>query len=52
MGKPADPATVPECKVDHMLTRPLPKTDKGFVGFETVWEPWQKEVEYQTPEAP
>jgi hypothetical protein len=26
--------------------------EKGFVGFETVWEPMQKEVEYKTPKKP
>ncbi len=52
MGKPADPATVPECKVRYMLTRAKPKNEKGFVGFETIWEPFQKEAEYTTPERP
>ena len=23
--------------------------EKGFVGYETVWKPFQKEVEYKTP---
>jgi len=26
--------------------------EKGFVGFETVWKPMQKEVEYKTPKKP
>ena len=52
MGKPADPATVPPCKVRFMETRPLPKNEKGFVGFETIWEPWHKEAEYTIPERP
>ena len=26
--------------------------EKGFVGFETVWEPFQKEAEYKTPKRP
>ena len=33
-------------------TRQMEPTDKGFVGFETVWEPMHKEVEYETPKAP
>jgi hypothetical protein len=24
----------------------------GFVGYETVWKPFQKEVEYKTPKKP
>ncbi len=52
MGKPADPATVPPCKVRFMETRPLPKDEKGFAGFETIWEPWHKEAEYTIPERP
>ncbi len=51
-GKPADPATVPECKVRFMTTRPMKKTKDGFVGFETIWEPFQKVAEYKTPERP
>ncbi len=52
MGNPADPATVPPCKVWRMETRPKPKDKNGFVGFETIWEPWQKEAEYTVPERP
>ena len=26
--------------------------EKGFVGYETVWKPLQKEVEYKTPKKP
>ncbi len=26
--------------------------EKGFVGFETIWKPLQKEVEYKTPKKP
>ncbi len=51
-GQPADPATVPPCKNRFFETRALPKNDKGFVGFETIFEPWQKEAEYTVPERP
>jgi len=27
-------------------------TDKGFVGYETTWKSFQKEVKYQTPKKP
>jgi hypothetical protein len=26
--------------------------EKGFVGYETIWEPFHKEVEYETPKTP
>jgi hypothetical protein len=26
--------------------------EKGFVGYETVWKPLQKEAEYKTPKQP
>jgi hypothetical protein len=26
--------------------------EKGYVGYETIWEPFQKEVPYQTPKKP
>jgi hypothetical protein len=26
--------------------------EKGFVGYETVWESFQKEVKYETPKRP
>lgn len=43
---------VPEGKTRYVTTRQLPATDKGFVGYETVWEPMQKVAEYETPKAP
>ncbi len=43
---------VPDGHSDRMVTRQKEKTEKGFVGYETIWEPWQKEVEYQTPKRP
>jgi hypothetical protein len=30
----------------------MPPSDKGFVGYETIWKPLQKEAEYQTPKKP
>jgi hypothetical protein len=30
----------------------MPPNDKGFVGYETVWKPFQREVEYKTPKQP
>lgn len=43
---------VPEGKSRFVTTRQKPPNEKGFVGYETVWEPFQNEVEYQTPKRP
>ena len=43
---------VPEGKSRFLTTRPKEPNEKGFVGFETVWEPFQKEAEYKTPKRP
>ena len=40
---------VPEGQARFFKTRQMEPNEKGFVGFETVWEPFQKEVEYETP---
>jgi len=43
---------VPEGNSRYFKTRQKEPTEKGFVGFETIWEPFQKEVEYETPKRP
>ncbi|MGN7613502.1 hypothetical protein ACQZV8_15625 [Magnetococcales bacterium HHB-1] len=43
---------VPEGKTRFFTTRQKEATEKGFVGYETTWEPLQKEVPYQTPKRP
>jgi hypothetical protein len=48
--KPA--ARVPEGHARFVTTRQMPANEKGFVGYETVWEPFHKEAEYQTPKQP
>jgi hypothetical protein len=51
--KPKQPSPkVPDGKSRFLTTRQKPANEKGFVGFETVWEPFQKEAEYQTPKKP
>ncbi len=35
-----------------LTTRQKEPNEKGFVGYETVWEPFQKEAEYKTPKRP
>jgi hypothetical protein len=43
---------VPDGKTRFLTTRQKEPNEKGFVGYETVWEPFQKEVEYKTPKRP
>ena len=43
---------VPEGKARFFETRQKEPTDKGFVGYDTVWEPFHKEAEYETPKRP
>ena len=45
-------AKVPDGQSRYLVTRQKPANEKGFVGYETVWEPWQKETEYVTPKTP
>ena len=50
--KPASTTKVPEGHARFLTTRQKEPNEKGFVGFETVWEPFQKEAEYKTPKKP
>ena len=43
---------VPEGQSRFLKTRQMPANDKGYVGYETIWESFQKEVPYQTPKKP
>jgi hypothetical protein len=43
---------VPEGQSRFMKTRQKEPNEKGFVGYETIWEPPHKEVEYTTPKRP
>ena len=43
---------VPEGEARYYKTRQKEPTEQGFVGYETIWEPFQKEVEYKTPKQP
>jgi len=45
-------AKVPDGLARFVTTRQKPANDKGFVGFETVWQPFQKVAEYTTPKKP
>jgi hypothetical protein len=43
---------VPEGQSRFLKTRQMEPNEKGYIGYETIWEPFQKEVEYQTPKRP
>lgn len=43
---------VPEGHSRYVVTRQKAPTDKGFVGYETIWESFHKVVEYTTPKKP
>ena len=43
---------VPEGESRFLKTKQMEANEKGFVGYETQWESFQKEVEYETPKKP
>jgi hypothetical protein len=43
---------VPEGKVRFYKTKQMEPNEKGFVGYETIWDSLQKETEYKTPKRP
>jgi hypothetical protein len=43
---------VPEGHTSYLVTRQKKPNEKGFVGYETIWESFQKEVKYETPKQP
>jgi hypothetical protein len=43
---------VPEGKSAYLLTRQMEPNDKGFVGYETHWDSFQKEAQYTKPKRP
>jgi hypothetical protein len=50
--KSATRPKVPEGHSSHLLTRQKEPNEKGFVGYETIWESFQKEAKYETPKRP
>ena len=52
MGKVDPKVKIPDAKTRFFTTRQMKPNDKGFVGYETIWEPVQKEVPYTTPKRP
>ena len=43
---------VPDGHSKFLVTRQKQPNEKGYVGYEVIWEKFQKEVEYQTPKRP
>ena len=52
MSDPKPVTKVPDGHTRFYTTRQKAPTPKGFVGYETVWKPLQKEVEYRKPKTP
>ena len=43
---------VPDGKTEYYTTKQQPENDKGFVGYQTEWVEWHKEVPHETPNKP
>jgi hypothetical protein len=43
---------VPEGKSRFLTTRQKEANEKGYVGYDTIWESFQKEAKYSTPKRP
>ena len=43
---------VPEGKSRFVTTSQMKANEKGFIGYDTQWESFQKEVKYETPKKP
>ena len=52
MAKVDSKAKVPDGKTAYYVTRQKKPNEKGFVGYETIWEEFQTEVPYETPKKP
>jgi len=51
--KPFCRPKIPDGRAFHVTTRQKEIVPgQFFVGYETIWEPHQKEVPYQTPKRP
>lgn len=51
-GQPKARPKVPEGHTKYLKTTQMEPNEKGFVGYKTTWQEWQKEVEYTTPKKP
>lgn len=52
-GQPKTRPVVPEGSTSLLITRQKAITEGAFfVGYDTIWESFQKEVPYSTPKKP
>jgi hypothetical protein len=51
-AQPKTRPKVPEGKTSYLITRQKEPTKTGFVGYDTIWESFQKEIKYVTPKTP
>jgi len=50
--QPKTDTKIPDGHAAYVTTKQKEPNEKGFVGYETVWDSWQKVVEYSTPKRP
>lgn len=50
--QPKSRPQVPEGKSRFLTTRQKEPNEKGYVGYDTIWESFQKEAEYKAPKRP
>ncbi|SDY22821.1 hypothetical protein SAMN05421644_1409 [Allochromatium warmingii] len=43
---------VPDGRSRFVMTRQKQPNEKGFIGYDVIWDSFQKEVKYQTPKRP
>ncbi len=43
---------VPEGKTRYLITRQKEPNEMGYVGYDTIWESFQKVRDYQIPKKP
>ena len=43
---------VPDGQSRFVTTHQKEANEKGYVGYETIWEPYQKEVKFEIPKRP
>ncbi|MGD8274471.1 MAG: hypothetical protein PVJ30_00845 [Thiohalocapsa sp.] len=50
--QPKSRPKVPEGKTRFLKTKQMEPNEKGFVGYQTIWDNFQKEAEYKAPKQP
>jgi hypothetical protein len=51
-GKPKARPKIPEARSEYLTTRQMEPNEKGYIGYETIWDEFQKEAEYTVPKRP